>query len=223
MLSDDYSDIRPTSDPQQQSTLPSAYRPENTLTPQDRSDQKPGIGGVTDINSMLTYAGDLFSRITSNKVNIMELDKECRDFRMTYPIVYKLMKENKEYNRKAFKLYLENIAQRNTKTGAYWKDAHDFAKSQSLYMITLYKARKPTPTKRQIYDYTRQIQETIDSEWKVIKKKMDEIQEMTEESIQANHIKTDLLRLAAMPDKELKRLRDVNWSASLGISEPDCV
>jgi hypothetical protein len=107
------------------------------------------INNLTSINELLDETDKLFNEYKSKKYSIDDLNIRYRNFRLTYPIIYRLIIENGEYSRKYFGKYLKLISERNKNKGSYWKDAKQFAESQSTYMLDLFKSRKPKPTAKQ--------------------------------------------------------------------------
>jgi hypothetical protein len=181
------------------------------------------LGNITDIDSMLNFADEMFKEIKNNKITVQEADKKYRDFKSTYPVIYRLILENKEYNRKSFRLYLEYISEKNKKTGSYWKDEHDFAVSQSLYMINLFKNKKPKPTAKQILTYKNSIKKTIEEEWKKTKSAINELENISSENIYTKQLINEIKKMIKLPENEILRLQQPNWNAALGNCPAECI
>ena len=181
------------------------------------------MNNLTSINELLDETDKLFNEYKSKKYNIDELNTRYRNFRITYPIIYRLIIENGEYSRKFFGKYLKEISDRNKSKGYYWKDAKQFAESQSFYMINLFKSRKPKPTAKQLLEYKKLMSETIESEWRVLEKNKEMLENVTSEDIYKVQLVKDIKKLLKLPESELLRLQEPNWNAAYGTIPPECM
>jgi hypothetical protein len=195
----------------------------NTILVGQHGSNTMEIGNLSTIDSMLNFADELFKVIKENKKTIADIDKEYRDFKMTYPVIYRLMLDSKEYNRNSFRKYLKYISEKNKRTGSYWKDERDFAQSQSIYMMDLFRNRKPKPTSKQIYKYRTTIEKTIEEEWKKTKNAIQELEKISPEEIYLKQIIKELEKLSKLPEHEVLKLQQPNWNAAFGVISPECV
>lgn len=180
------------------------------------------INNLTSINELLDETDKLFNEYKSKKYSIDDLNIRYRNFRLTYPIIYRLIIENGEYSRKYFGKYLKLISERNKNKGSYWKDAKQFAESQSTYMLDLFKSRKPKPTAKQLLEYKKIMHNTIESEWKLIEKNKEMLENVRSEDIYKIQLCKDIKKLLGMSKDELMRLQEPNWSAAYGLEPPEC-
>jgi len=180
------------------------------------------INNLTSINELLDETDKLFNEYKSKKYSIDDLNIRYRNFRLTYPIIYRLIIENGEYSRKYFGKYLKLISERNKNKGSYWKDAKQFAESQSTYMLDLFKSRKPKPTAKQLLEYKKIMHNTIESEWKLIEKNKEMLENVRSEDIYKIQLCKDIKKLLEMSKDELMRLQEPNWSAAYGLEPPEC-
>jgi hypothetical protein len=180
------------------------------------------INNLTSINELLDETDKLFNEYKSKKYSIDDLNIRYRNFRLTYPIIYRLIIENGEYSRKYFGKYLKLISERNKIKGSYWKDAKQFAESQSTYMLDLFKSRKPKPTAKQLLEYKKIMHNTIESEWKLIEKNKEMLENVRSEDIYKIQLCKDIKKLLGMSKDELMRLQEPNWSAAYGLEPPEC-
>ena len=187
-----------------------------------QGDNTVEINNLTSIKELLDSTDKLYDEFITGKYTVDELFHRYRDFRLTYPIIYKLMVENREYSRKFFNKYLQEISVRNKTHGYYWKDAKQFAESQSNYMINLFRSRTPKPTAKQILKYKNTMSETIKEEWKKISQSKEILENVTSADIYKLQLIKDIKKLAALPKDELDRLQTPNWNAAYGLEEPEC-
>ena len=68
------------------------------------------INNLTSINELLDETDKLFNEYKSKKYSIDDLNIRYRNFRLTYPIIYRLIIENGEYSRKYFGKYLKLLS-----------------------------------------------------------------------------------------------------------------
>jgi len=180
------------------------------------------INNLTSIKELLDETDKLFDEYKSKKCSIDELNTKYRNFRLTYPIIYRLIIENGEYSRKFFGRYLKDISDRNKTKGYYWKDAKQFAESQSFYMINLFKSKKPKPTAKQLLEYKKLMNETIETEWRKLEKNKEMLENVTSEDIYKIQLIKDIKKLINLPESELLRLQEPNWNAAYGLELPEC-
>lgn len=185
-------------------------------------ENKVDINNLTSIKELLDSTDKLFEEYKSKKYTIEELNIKYRDFRLTYPIIYRLIIDNGEYSRRFFNKYLQEISERNKTKGYYWKDAKQFAESQSSYMINLFRSKKPKPTAKQLLEYKNIMSETIKTEWKKIEQNKEILENVTSADIYKLQLIKDIKKLAALPKDELDRLQTPNWNAAYGLEEPEC-
>lgn len=183
---------------------------------------KVEVSGLSNIDDMLKMAGKLHSEVLEQKINIDDIHKNYRDFSLAYPIIYKMITEHRDYDRKAFRKFLKHIAERNKKHGNFWKDAKDFAQSHELYLLSMYKNKKPKPTKKQIFLYKKELNDTIKKEWDKMDAAAKTLEKTTNEQIHLEQLKKGILELIKLDDAALMRLQEPNIEAALGWIPSEC-
>ena len=89
-------------------------------------------------------------------------------------------------------------------------------------MLDLFKSRKPKPTAKQLLEYKKIMHNTIESEWKLIEKNKEMLENVRSEDIYKIQLCKDIKKLLGMSKDELMRLQEPNWSAAYGLEPPEC-
>ena len=140
------------------------------------------IGNVASqeasLAKIMAIAAEIWTKIRQSGISaddnigndrlLNELQKEYQEFAISYPIPFRWMIQIREYEPRAFEIFLRKHVK------VMYEDRKKFLAAQGEYLVLLYKIRNPRVGARQITRYREEIQQYLEEDDKTFTKAREE-------------------------------------------------